>query len=59
MFKDYLGRELRVGDQVVRAYRLHNSAYLETRTVARIENGKLYLNDSHVSLQRLDTLLRI
>lgn len=46
MFKDFLGQELQVGDHVVYPYVRRHSVYLERRTVERIEDGKLYLNDS-------------
>ena len=46
-FKDKFGNELQVGDKVLRAYAYgSSSAYLETRTVERIEDGKLYLDGS-------------
>ena len=59
MMKDHLGVPLEVGQRVARAYRRANRAFLELRTVARIEGDRLYLNDSHVPIDNYRNLLVI
>lgn len=44
--KDKLGKELAVGDKVVKASRYGSSVYLEVRYVERIDGGKVYLTRS-------------
>jgi hypothetical protein len=44
------GIEFAVGQRVLRAVNSGRTALLEQRTVERIENGKLYLNDSKVAI---------
>lgn len=49
--KDKLGKEYKVGDTVIRAGRHgSSSAYLYFAKVTRIENGKMYLDDSKVAI---------
>jgi hypothetical protein len=48
---DFLGRELKVGQTVIRAKLRGNSPALEQRTVTKVEDGKVYLDDSHVPLK--------
>lgn len=42
--------EFAVGQKILRAITSGRTALLEQRTVSRIENGKLYLDDSKVAI---------
>lgn len=42
--------EFAVGQQVLRAVTYGRTAYLYHQTVTRIENGRLYLDDSKVAI---------
>lgn len=48
--KDHLGQTYQVGDRVVKPATSGRSAVLEIRTVAKIEGGKIWLDNSHVPL---------
>ncbi len=48
--EDMLHRTIKVGDTVARATTSGHSAYIEIRKVTRIENGKIYLDGSHVAI---------
>lgn len=50
MIKDRMGRELRVGDVVARAVTRGRGADLKVQRVTRIEDGKVYLDNSKVAL---------
>ena len=57
--EDMLRRPLKVGDRVARAYRYSNDARMDIRTVMRVADNCVYLNDSHVPTYRTDRLLII
>ena len=48
--KDMLGREYKVGDKVVKAYTSGRAVNLCIREVGRMENGKMWLDDSKVAV---------
>ena len=48
---DMRGQEFAVGDKVAKAYASGRSVNLSVATVARIEDGKMYLDDSHVAIR--------
>ena len=56
--KDTQGKDFQLGQKVARAYTLNAGGSCEVRieTVTRIENGKLYLNDSRVAIKFPDRL---
>lgn len=58
---DVFGKELMVGQTVVRAKagRGVRRPILEICTVTRIENDKVYLNDSHVGMTKWEDCLAI
>jgi hypothetical protein len=47
---DMRGKAFKVGDRVARAIRAGMAVNLEIATVTRIDDGKLYLNDSKVAI---------
>ncbi len=49
--EDTLKRPIHVGDTVARAAVAGRSAYIEIRRVTRIENEKIYLDDSKVPIK--------
>lgn len=49
--KDQNEKEISLGDYVYKPYTSGRSAYVDLRVVTRIENGKLYLDDSKVPIQ--------
>jgi hypothetical protein len=53
---DMLGNELKIGDRVARAVG-NGSPHIEIRTVTKIKDGKVYLNESHVALHYPGLLL--
>lgn len=55
--KDILGFTFTLGCRVARATIWGNSPRLELCTVTRIENGKLYLDNSKVAIRALDRLV--
>ena len=56
--KDADDKELRVGDRVVRAipYNQQGSCTLEVRWVAKIKDGRVYLNGSNTPIKRPESL---
>lgn len=48
---DVAGRELKVGQRVAKASRMGNHAYLAVKTVTRVENGRVYLDNWHQPVQ--------
>lgn len=56
-FVDMTGFPIHVGDLVAKAYMYGRSPKIEIRKVARIDNGKVWLNDSHVPLQHPERLI--
>ena len=55
--KDRLGREIQVGDRVLKAWRWGSSLALEERTVTKVEEGRIYLDNSHVPCVRGDLIV--
>jgi hypothetical protein len=58
-FEDMHGFPLLVGDTVARAVNVGRSAQLKICEITRIENGRVYLNDSKVALNYPSRLLKI
>jgi hypothetical protein len=56
-FDDMRGMPMKVGDKVARAKNYGRSATLVLCTITRIENGKMYLDDSKVALNYPSRLL--
>lgn len=56
---DMLDKTFKVGDRVARAYTSGRSANLELRTVTKIADGKLWLDNSHVPINYPGRLLII
>jgi len=56
-FDDIRGMPMKVGDRVARAFTAGRAAMLKIATITRIENGKMYLDDSKVALNYPSRLL--
>lgn len=59
MATDAKGRPIKVGDEVARAFRRGTQAHLEFRTVTRVEEACVFLDDNYVPVHRTDRLLVI
>jgi len=54
---DKLGVELTVGQRVARATCSSNAASLHVQTVTRVEDGRVYLDNSPQALRNLNNVL--
>lgn len=59
MPKDYFGRELKVGDRVIRSYTSGRSALVEDRQVTKIDGLRVFLDNSHIAIHYPDRLVII
>lgn len=48
---DKFGKEIKIGDSILRAVMIGRSPRIELRTVREIRDNKIYLDDSHVGIQ--------
>lgn len=54
---DMLDNTFSVGDKVVKTFQSGRASSIEIRNITRIENGKLYLDGSHVAVNYPSRLL--